>query len=248
MNADFLDGKTALITGAAKRLGAALALALAAKGVRVVLHYNRAEAEAGALAQTIADAGGVACLVRADLSSEEAASGVVGQAVQEAGGLDILINNASAFEEMDFAGTTGTAIQENMAIHAVAPLVLSRHFAAQGRPGVIINMIDTMVMDYDRKHLPYHLSKRTLQTLTRVMAVEFAPDIRVNAVAPGLILPPAGKGKDYLEQLASSNPLHCHGGPEDIVKAVFYLLGAGFVTGQTLFVDGGRHLRGSMYE
>jgi len=248
MNADFLNGKTALITGAAKRLGAALALALAAKGARVVLHYNRAEAEARALAQTIADAGGVADVVQADLAAEGKVPRVMEEALSKTNHLDILINNASIFEEITFADTTDRAIQENMSVNAIAPLLLSRCFAAQGRPGAIVNMIDTMVMDYDRKHLPYHLSKRTLQTLTRVMAVEFAPDIRVNAVAPGLILPPAGKGKDYLEQLASSNPLHCHGGPEDIVKAVFYLLGAGFVTGQTLFVDGGRHLRGSMYE
>ena len=116
------------------------------------------------------------------------------------------------------------------------------------KPPVVILGLDTMVMDYDKKHLPYHLSKRTLQTLTRIMAMEFAPAIRVNAVAPGLILPPAGKGLEYLEQLVSSNPLHRYGGPEDIVQAVFYLLGAEFVTGQTLFVDGGRHLRGSMYE
>ncbi len=248
MDIGFLNGKTALITGAAKRIGAALGLSLAAKGVHVVLHFNRAVKEAHALARTISDSGGTASLVQADLAEEGAAERIMEQALREVSRLDILINNASIFMETGFADTTGSAVQENMAINAIAPLLLSRCFSAQGHPGVIINMLDTMVMDYDKKHLPYHLSKRTLQTLTRIMAMEFAPAIRVNAVAPGLILPPAGKGLEYLEQLVSSNPLHRYGGPEDIVQAVFYLLGAEFVTGQTLFVDGGRHLRGSMYE
>ena len=93
-----------------------------------------------------------------------------------------------------------------------------------------------------------HLSKRVLHTLTRIMAVEFAPEVRVNAIAPGLILPPPGKDVAYLEGLAHSNPLHKHGGAADVVTAALYLLHAEFVTGQTLFVDGGRHLRGSMYE
>ncbi len=249
-NMDFgpLNGKTALITGAAKRIGAAVALALARRGVHVVLHYNRAEKEAAHLAYQITEFGGKASTVQADLTQTGAAEAVVGQALRLTGHLDYLINNASIFDEMSFSDTTAAAIQENMTVNAIMPFLLSRCFAAQGRSGTIIHMLDTMVMDYDKKHLPYHLSKRTLHALTSVMAIELAPSIRVNAVAPGLILPPQGKGTDYLEQLASSNPLKRYGGTEDIAQAVLYLLCAEFVTGQTLYVDGGRHLRGRMYE
>jgi NAD(P)-dependent dehydrogenase (short-subunit alcohol dehydrogenase family) len=95
--------------------------------------------------------------------------------------------------------------------------------------------------------VPYHLSKRLLFDLTKMMAVEFAPRIRVNGIAPGLILPPEGQDDDYLERLADTNPLHDHGSPKDITDALLYLVLAEFVTGQVLFVDGGRHLKGNLY-
>jgi len=248
MSYENLSGKTALITGGAKRIGAALALALSRQGAGVILHYNSAEAEAQKLAREIKDAGGNAAILQGNLAQEAVAFSIVDNALRHADRIDILINNASIFDEIGFEDITGDAINKNMNINAVAPLMLSRRFAEQKIPGVIINMVDTMVMDYDKKHVPYHLSKRALHALTKMMAVEFAPDIRVNAVAPGLILPPPGKDEAYLERLIHSNPLNRHGGPEDIVRAVLYLIDAEFVTGQTLYVDGGRHLRGSMYE
>jgi len=93
----------------------------------------------------------------------------------------------------------------------------------------------------------YHLSKRMLFALTRMMALEFAPRIRVNAVAPGLIIPPPGQDESFLQRLASTNPLGRHGDPADVADAVLYLVGAGFVTGQVIYVDGGRHMRGAVY-
>lgn len=248
MSSETLAGKTALITGGAKRIGAALALALSRQGADLILHYNSAEVDAQKLVQEIKDAGGTAAIVQGNLAQADVAYNLVDKALCHTGQIDILINNASIFDEIGFEDITGDAINKNMNINAVAPLMLSRRFAEQKIPGVIINMVDTMVMDYDKKHVPYHLSKRALHALTKMMAVEFAPDIRVNAVAPGLILPPPGKDEAYLERLIHSNPLNRHGGPEDIVRAVLYLIDAEFVTGQTLYVDGGRHLRGSMYE
>lgn len=239
-----LRGQRALITGASKRLGAAMAKALARQGMHVILHYFTGEEAAEALAEEIQRDGGAAEPVQMDLMD----SAYLDILVKSCAPLDILINNASIFDEISFEEATHVDIQLNMTINAIAPMLLARCFAAQQRPGTIINMLDTMVMDYDKKHVPYHLSKRTLHTLTRIMAVEFAPLVRVNAIAPGLILPPPGKDERYLEELAHSNPLQCHGGADDIVDALLYLLTAEFVTGQTLFVDGGRHLRGSMYE
>jgi len=133
-------------------------------------------------------------------------------------------------------------------VHALAPLTLSRALAKQGRDGHIINMLDSRVTDYDRDHAAYHLSKRMLLTLTRMLAMELAPRIAVNGVAPGLILPPAGKDESYLRDLAHTNPMNRHGGVGDITDAVLYLLTSRFVTGQVMFVDGGRHMRGPLYE
>ena len=243
-----LKGKTALITGGAKRLGAALATGIAAAGAQVVIHCHRSQDEAEKLKDTIIDAGGDASVIEADLADNALSDTLVGRAIALAGPLDILINNASIFQEAPFMEMEPDAIHKNMNINASAPMLIARRFAEQRRKGTIINLLDTLVMDYDKRHVPYHLSKRTLHTLTRIMAVEFAPKIRVNAIAPGLILPPQGKDITYLESLAHSNPLKKHGGASDIVDAALYLLGAEFVTGQTLFVDGGRHLRGSMYE
>jgi NAD(P)-dependent dehydrogenase (short-subunit alcohol dehydrogenase family) len=242
-----LAGKTALVTGAAKRLGRAVTLALARAGVNVVLHYQHSEKEASNVAEEVRQTGVHAWTLAADLGRPDEADGLFGRALQQAGPIDILVNNASVFGETTLGEMDAQALHDNVNVNALAPFLLARRFAALGRPGAIVNSLDTMIMDYDRKHVPYHLSKRMLYTLTRMMAVEFAPAIRVNAVAPGLVLPPEGHGLDYLEGLAHSNPLQRYGSEEGVCEAVLFLLRSGFVTGQVIFVDGGRHLRGSLY-
>ncbi|HNR34300.1 MAG TPA: SDR family oxidoreductase, partial [Candidatus Hydrogenedentes bacterium] len=139
------------------------------------------------------------------------------------------------------------AFYDAVNLNALAPFLLGRCLAAQKRPGGIVNLLDARIADYDREHASYHLSKRLLFTLTRMMAVEFAPCVRVNGIAPGLILPPEGKDESYLAQLAATNPLNRYGSPDDVAEAVLYLLRSDFVTGQVIFVDGGRHMRGGMY-
>ncbi|MCK5863261.1 MAG: SDR family oxidoreductase [Candidatus Hydrogenedentes bacterium] len=243
-----LNGRTALVTGGAKRLGAALAGGVAAAGARVLIHYHHSHDEAEELASLIIDEGGDASVIEADLADLVVADALIGRAIAQVGPIDILINSASIFQEVSFLEMPPDSIHENMNINTIAPMLLARRFAEQHQKGSIINLLDTLVMDYDKLHVPYHLSKRMLHTLTRIMAVEFAPYIRVNAIAPGLVLPPPGKDIDYLEGLAHSNPLQAYGNAADVVNAALYLLGSSFVTGQTMFVDGGRHLRGSMYE
>lgn len=243
-----IAGGTALITGAGKRIGAAVATALAQAGLHVVLHYRESQAEAETVAATCRAAGVRATLVQADLSNPQAGTALIAEAIETAGPLDILVNCASIFPEDTLASMDAAAVHENVDINALAPLYLCRAFAAQGRPGAIVNFLDTMMQDYDQKHVPYHLSKRMLYTLTRIMAVEFAPGIRVNAVAPGLALPPVGKDESYLAGLAHSNPLKRYGSVDGLCDAVLFLLRSGFVTGQVIYVDGGRHLRGSMYD
>jgi pteridine reductase len=229
-----LVGKTALVTGAAKRLGRSMALALADQGVQVVVHYNASQAEAGQLLEEIQQHHGTACLVQADLSQPRQVESLLDKARTLAGPIDILINNASVFKEQTLWQATETSLQANMQIHAYAPLVLARSLATQDRPGHIVNLLDSRVQDYDQQHLPYHLSKRALLSLTRILALELAPKITVNAIAPGLILPPEGQDDQYLERLAHTNPLQRHGHPQDIVAAMLFLLQSEFMTGQII--------------
>ncbi len=243
-----LAGQAALVTGGAMRLGAALAEGLAKAGANVVLHCNRSLPAAEELAEALRTQGAAAAVVQADLRDPAAADALVGEAISRFGSLDILINNASIFDDVAFANMNADNVLENVSVNAVAPMLAARRFAAQGREGVVVNLLDAMTADYDRKHVPYHLSKRMLSDLTRIMALEFAPSVRVNAVAPGLILPPPGKDESYLKELVHSNPLHRYGAPSDIVKAALFLIDASFVTGQILYVDGGRNMRGKMYE
>jgi len=242
-----MAGKTALVTGAAKRLGRAIALDLGSEGVNVIVHYGRSAEAAADTAEEVRAAGVHTWTLQADLARREPASSLFGRAVELAGPIDILINNASIFRPDRVLDCPPEDIDLNLQIHAVAPLLLSRAMAAQGRRGHIINLLDSRVTDYDRDHAAYHLSKRMLLTLTRMLAIELAPRIAVNAVAPGLILPPPGQDDAYLDKMASGNPLNRHGGPSDIVRAVRYLLASDFVTGQVLFVDGGYHMKGNVY-
>ncbi len=238
-----LEGKIALVTGAGRRIGRAIAIALAEEGVHIVAHDRRAlETETTKVCEEVAGCGAKAWKVIADLEKPEEYETLVSRALTTAGALDIVINNASVFrpntlKDVDFSGLT-----QHVQVNAWAPFVISRAFSRLAGRGKIINLLDTKITGYDRQHVAYILSKQMLSVLTAMCALEFAPDITVNAVAPGLILPPSGKDEAYLNQLAQSIPLKRHGGPGDIADAVLYLLKSDFVTGQVIYVDGGRHL------
>lgn len=243
-----IAGKTALVTGAGKRIGRATALALADAGANVVVHYRCSAQAAAGVCRAVRQRGVQAWAFAENLSDEGAGERLFAQAADAAGPIDILVNNASVFDEDTLRDVTDEALKTSVQLHAVAPLALSRCMAAQGREGVIVNLLDARMVDYDRQHVSYHLSKRMLYALTRTMALEFAPLVRVNGIAPGLILPPEGKDKSYLEALASTNPLHTYGSLDAVTEALLFLLHSRFVTGQVIFVDGGRHLRGNVYE
>ena len=242
-----LPGKTALVTGGAKRIGRAVALALAGVGVHVVLHYRNSESEAHETAGLVEALGVQAHPIQADLSDPIAVDRLMEQALVLGTSLDFLINSASIFPTQTLMGLTAENLDENLRVNTLAPFALSKRFFEQKREGAIVNFLDARMVDYDRLHVPYHLSKRMLHDLTRMMAVDFAPRVRVNAVAPGLILPPEGEDQAYLEKLSSTNPLQRYGSTDGIAEAVLFLLRSGFVTGQVLYVDGGRHLHGNMY-
>jgi len=243
-----LAGKVALVTGGARRIGRALALALAGQGVKVVVHHNHSEGEAAALCDEIRQAGGSAWPLHGDLADERQVKPLFSEAVAQAGPIDILINNASFYDQDTLWEASEESILLNLRVHALAPLTLAREMARQGTAGHIVNLLDTRVTVYDKEHASYHISKRVLLTLTRMLALELAPKIAVNAIAPGLILPPAGEDESYLQRLAYACPLNRHGGPQDIVDAMLYLVQSRFVTGQILYVDGGYHMKGHMYD
>jgi len=240
-----LKGKVALITGASRRLGRALAIALAEEGVHVVAHDRRdLEAETAKVCDEVVGCGAKSWKVSADLQHPEEYESLISRSLQVAGSLDILINNASLFLPSTLAEVSFGDVTKHMHVNAWAPFLLSREFLRLAGRGKIINILDTKISGYDNGHVAYILSKQMLASLTRYCALEFAPAITVNAVAPGLILPPEEKDDQYLEQLAQSIPLRRHGAPADISDAVIYLLKSDFVTGQTIYVDGGRHLLG----
>jgi NAD(P)-dependent dehydrogenase (short-subunit alcohol dehydrogenase family) len=242
-----LKGKTALITGAARRIGRATALALARAGVHVVVHYRSSKHEAEDTAEAARKCGVKAWAIPADLRIPAEARSLLPLSVERSGPIDVLVNNASLFTRSPLKEFDPEELSENIRIHAMAPLLLARALAAQGGSGAIVNLLDSRIRGYDTEHAAYYLGKRMLFDLTRMMALEFAPRIRVNAVAPGLILPPPGKDEAYLEHLAPKNPLHRIGTVEGVIDAILFLLRSDYVTGQVIFVDGGRHLKGDRY-
>jgi len=237
-----LAGKTALVTGGAKRLGSAIAFGLAKQGANVVIHYGRSESEARKLQKELTELGVKSWTISADFANPLSCKTLIERAYEVSGGLDVLVNNASIFTANDMAAVRLEDIEINMLTNAWTPFLLSRYFSERTERGRIINILDTRIEGYDLTHFAYYLSKRMLETLTKSMALKLAPRITVNSVAPGLILPPEGKDDTYLEQKKDTVPLKKHGSVEDIVESVLFLLRNDFITGQVVYVDGGKHL------
>jgi NAD(P)-dependent dehydrogenase (short-subunit alcohol dehydrogenase family) len=234
--------RTALVTGAARRLGRAIALSLAGRGMDVVVHFRESEAAAREVVQEIEAMGRRAWMVAADLSDAEQAGALFDKAIEKAGAVQVLVNNASVFTPSRVEDLSARDLVENLAVNTMAPMVLSRALAGRNERGVIVNLLDTRIAGHDPGHVGYELSKKLLHAFTRELALELAPGIRVNAVAPGLVLPPPGEDESFLERRRGSNPLRQHGTAEQVATAVWFLIANEFVTGQVVFVDGGRHL------
>ncbi len=239
-------GRTALVTGAARRVGRHLALALAREGARVVVHYRSSEDEAVSLATEIRDGGGEAFLVRGDLADPALAAGLVAQAAAAAGPLDVLVNNASIFAPGD-ALTTGLAEWRiNLAVNATAPFLLSQAFAGQlphGRDGVIVNLNDWRAGRPGPDHFAYTISKVALHGLTQSLAQALGPHgVRVCELALGAVLPPEGSEEGYLHTLREEIPTRRFPPLDDVAAALLSVLANRSLNGLTIPVDGGRHL------
>jgi NAD(P)-dependent dehydrogenase (short-subunit alcohol dehydrogenase family) len=237
-----LQGQTALVTGAAQRVGREIALTLAREGVNIVIHYRSSKDEAESLERELKETGVNSWLVQADFERSLEYENLINRTVEVAGSLNMLVNNASVFPSDTLKSLSRQNLVQSLELNAWAPFSLCRQFATAVGRGKIVNLLDTRVNSYDWTHVSYILSKHVLSEFTRMMAVEYAPDITVNGVSPGLILPPPGKDRSYLKRLEHTVPLKRHGNPNDVAQAVLFLLKSDFLTGTIIAVDGGRHL------
>jgi pteridine reductase len=239
-----LRGRAALVTGAGHRVGRAIALALAARGVRVAVHYNRSGVPAEETAARIRQAGGDARLLQADLTRPEAPARLVDDAATALDGLDILVNSAAVMERTPIGEVTTEAWDAMFALNLRAPFFASQAAARHmTKGGAIVNIADLAAFETWPAYVPHGISKAGVVQMTRALARTLAPAVRVNAVAPGVVLLPESWSTADAERLASTTPLRRVGSPDDVAGAVLYLLEADYVTGHTIVVDGGRHVR-----
>lgn len=234
--------RTALITGAAVRIGRAIALGLADAGIGVVAHYHSSAREADEVVALIREKGGEAAAIQADLRSLDQIDRLAQEATEVFGGIDILINNASVFPPEPLGEVTEAIWDEAMAVNLKAPFFLMQKLAPALRKGggVVVNLADLAGIQAWKGYSAHGVSKAGLIHLTRSAARTLGPDIRVVAIAPGTVLPPDDFPEKQIEKLAANNPIKRNGSPEDVVEAVLYLIDAEFVTGEVLVIDGGR--------
>ena len=243
----FCSMNGALVTGAGKRVGRALAMALAADGFFVFIHYNGSVVDARQTVADIVAAGGHAKAVRADLSSAKQAEALVGRCKVPDVTLTCLVNSASLFK-LDRAPTaTAADFDLHMAINLRAPLLLSQALARQlpsGKSGVIVNMLDQKLFNLNPDFLTYTLSKIGLEGLTTLLAQSFAPALRVAGIAPGLTLRSGSQTDARFAEQHVENPLGIGVSTDDLVRALRFILATPTYTGTTLLVDSGEHLTG----
>lgn len=239
-----LVGRVALVTGAGKRLGRAVALRLASEGADAAVHYGKSEAEAQEVVAAIQKMGRQSEAFSAQLTDVHAIEKLVGDVAARFGRLDILVNSAANFLETKFGQTTEATWDASLNTNLRAPFFCAQaagpHLAKSGH-GVIINFADIGGLLGWREYLPHSLAKSGVILMTRILAKELAPGVRVNAIAPGTITM-AGDAPELREDFVQRAPLRRSGRPDEIGDAVMYLIGAEFVTGQCLVVDGGRTL------
>ena len=240
-----LNGRVVLVTGAGRRVGRAIALALGAQGMPVVVHFNGSRDGAEETARLIVESGGEAVIEQADLARVDAAYALVDRAVAWRGTLGALVNSAAIMLRTPIPETTQFDWDRMFALNVRAPYFLSQRAAPSlaASRGAIVNIADLAAFESWPAYVPHGMTKAAVVQMTRAMAQALAPDVRVNAVAPGVVLLPEGWSDEGARHLQETTPLRRLGVPEDVAQAVVYLLGAQYVTGEVVRVDGGRHVR-----
>lgn len=236
--------QSALITGASKRIGRAVAEHLAAQGWNIFIHYNHSEELADELLVELKRRFQDQRFekIQANLNDTEDVLKLLPNVVQKFGSVQLLINSASVFEGSYLKETTPELFDKQLSVNLKAPFFLMRDFANHCKKGNIINFVDTRITTNKSDFSAYSLSKKGLWEITKMAALEFAPKIRVNAIAPGVTLPPEDKDEEYLMKLAKNIPMKKPGGVEPILKSIDFILENEYLTGQLLFADGGENL------
>ena len=237
-----LQDKRALVTGGARRIGREICLALARKGARVAIYCNRSFEQARELARECPGS----VVVDADLADPGARGALVRIAAEALDGLDILVNNASVYGRTPLPEIEEEDLDEILEVNLKAPFLLARDAGVTMREagsGIIVNLTDWATRRPYPDFLPYFAAKAGLESATAGLARAFAPEVRVNAVAPGAILPPDPPDAAYEAEIRAATPLGRFGGADSVVSTVLFLIANEFVTGQTITVDGGRSLR-----
>ena len=240
-----LKGKVALVTGAARRIGRAIALELAAHGATVAAHYRSSQAEADTVVAEIAAHAGKAQTLRANLEHVAEIEQMVSEILGSFGRIDILINSASVFAPTPLAEITEREWDANLDTNLKGPFFLSKFAGAAMRrqgAGKIINLGDWAGIRPYKDYLPYSVSKSGLIGLTKALAKELAPQVQVNCIALGMVMPPENYTKEEVERLVSRTPTKKIGTPEDVARAVVFFCETDFATGSVLTLEGGRLL------
>ena len=237
-----LRGKRALVTGAGQRVGQAIALALGAEGMHVAVHYRESRAGAEETAAKIRQSGGSAVTLAADLASRAEARQLVDRSLSALGGLDVLVPSAANFERVSMDDVDDDAWDRSLDLNLASPFALAHRAvpALRASRGSIVFISCSSASVPMRGYLPYVVSKGAVKHLMKTLALELAPEIRVNAVAPGTVMPPESYDAAAIARLARAIPLARVGHPEDIARAVVFLASSPFITGHELAVDGGR--------
>lgn len=235
--------KGALITGGATRIGRSLALHFAKQEYHILLHYNASKNEAQKVKEEIESLGGKCTLLQKNLKPTQGSTDLIKEAFSIEKEIHLLINNASLFERASFLETSQELLNEQFQIHFFSPFVLIQEYAKKMNSGHIINLLDTKVKANQDSYFAYTLSKKSLLNLTKMAAAELAPNIRVNAIAPGFILPPKDLAMDHKKYIEKKIPLKRQGQVTEIIGAAQFLEVNTFITGQVLYIDGGQHLK-----
>jgi pteridine reductase len=238
-------GGVALVTGGARRVGRAIALALADRGLDIVVHYNSGAGDAADTVAAIRARGVRAELLHADLSDVSAAQALPGRAHAVFGGLHVVVNSAAMMLRTPIGAVTPAEWDTMFALNLRSPFFVSQAAAPLLAPrrGVIVNIADLAAYETWPAYVPHAITKAGVVQMTRGLARALAPDVRVNAVAPGAVLLPDDWNAETADRLAGTTPLRRLGSAEDVAQAVVYLCEASYVTGEVIIVDGGRHIR-----
>lgn len=237
-------GRVAVVTGAGQRVGRAIAEALASDGWRIAVHYRDSKAGAEEVVQSIVARGGEALSVAADLSDPRACDALVDAAYARFDALDLLVNSAAGMQKTRLGHTTAAEFDAIIALNLRAPFLLAQAAARLMPAGSsIVNIADHMAEEPWPDYSVHGIAKAGVVAMTRHLAAALAPDIRVNAIAPGFVLAPPGMPQEAQDAFARTTPMARNGSPADVVQALRYLVSAEFVTGETIFVDGGRRVR-----